>query len=205
LSISLLTELRNASGRGVCIAGFIQSLVNQLKEYHLTVAIQWQTYVQHIKKNPPESLTQEELALMPDDFVEFGSDEYDQNIPSCAWLAIRLDNIRETEKVTNNSQEGAIDFAAVRDDTNTKRRQTHLARCRRCGKCYGLPEWQPYHEYWSYKMSHQGKVWEFCTVDEDDFEEGFPHLELDKKMPRKSRSKKKNLPVGTTYECYMNT
>jgi hypothetical protein len=101
----LLTELRNASGRGVCIAGFIQSLVNQLKEYHLTVAIQWQTYVQHIKKNPPESLTQEELALMPDDFVEFGSDEYDQNIPSSAWLAIRLDNIRETEKVTNNSQE----------------------------------------------------------------------------------------------------
>lgn len=71
-------------------------------------------------------------------------------------------------------------------------------RCRRCGKCYSLKEWKPYHENnvpseddWGNQrpqsrcLRHKdgNKVWDFCTVDPIDFEEGFPCLDPSKRMP----------------------
>jgi hypothetical protein len=72
-------------------------------------------------------------------------------------------------------------------------------RCRRCGKCYALPEWRPYHpinkpsieEFDPAKkpsvrhlrnIGEGNKVWDLCTVPESEFEKGFPYV--GKTMPR---------------------
>jgi hypothetical protein len=195
LSLTLLRELITASGQGVSISGFRQNLIQQLKEYHLTVAIQWRTYVMHLRNNPPEGLTQADLDSIPQEFVEFNSKEYDQTIPSSAWLIERLrlleqkaDAVEEEKEDIGSNTTSA--FNAIREGRKKRQRRTHLSRCRRCGKCYGLEEWKDLHGHWDYRKGMENRVWELCTVDESDFEPGFPHLDLDKKMPRKSRAKK---------------
>jgi hypothetical protein len=80
-----------------------------------------------------------------------------------------------------------------------EKRSKALTRCRRCGKCYALPEWKVFHEdktvsveEWGDKRaqsrhlrnSNGNKVWDLCTVDPAQFEEGFPCLDLSKRLPR---------------------
>jgi hypothetical protein len=80
-----------------------------------------------------------------------------------------------------------------------EKRPKALTPCRRCGKCCALPEWKAFHkdntvtvEEWGDKRaqsrhlrnSNGSKVWDLCTVDPAQFEEGFPCLDLSKRLPR---------------------
>jgi hypothetical protein len=97
-----------------------------------------------------------------------------------------------------------ISYHADSEDQNAREKRKHNRvqrsrhRCRRCGKCYSLREWQPYHENNIQSLEDWGdqkpsarhlrhkvgnKVWEWCTVDPGDFEEGFPCLDTSKRMP----------------------
>ena len=73
-----------------------------------------------------------------------------------------------------------------------------MHRCRRCGKYYALPEWLPFHKN---KIREVGvrsgrylrngkdnKVWDVCTVDPSDFDEGFPCMS--KRLPSAKKRKK---------------
>ena len=80
------------------------------------------------------------------------------------------------------------------------RKRRRKQRCRRCGKYFASPEWLPYHQNkidneTNTKKSTDGrylrngvgnKVWDNCTVDERDFEDGFPQYDLTKPLPRQS-------------------
>jgi hypothetical protein len=84
-------------------------------------------------------------------------------------------------------------------ETKSKQKQSKK-RCRRCGKCYALKEWIPYHQNiiasqqdWGdrrpsarhLRNGPDNKVWNSCTVDPACFEDGFPCLDPNKRMPRK--------------------
>jgi hypothetical protein len=84
-----------------------------------------------------------------------------------------------------------------------QKKQNSKSRCRRCGKFYSLPEWQPYHvnkivsiEDWKGKRASSrylrngpgNKVWKNCTVDPDDFEEKYP-LKEGQRHPEAPRKK----------------
>lgn len=82
-----------------------------------------------------------------------------------------------------------------------KRKRNERHRCRRCGNCYAEPEWKPFHvnkisstdnnprgnrEGKYLRNGKDNKVWENCTVNESDFEEGFkdfPFWDTKKRLP----------------------
>ena len=88
-----------------------------------------------------------------------------------------------------------------------KRKRNERHRCRRCGNCYAEPEWKPFHvnkissvrgirEGNHLRNGKDNKVWENCTVNESDFEEGFkdfPYWDTTKRLsPRKHPRKHDN-------------
>jgi hypothetical protein len=92
ISLSLLRQMRAFVMQGLSLNGFRESLIQQLREYHLMISIQWRAYVDHVRTNPPllGRPTPEEMKNMHKDFVGFDSEEYDQNIPSLPWLVERV-------------------------------------------------------------------------------------------------------------------
>jgi hypothetical protein len=84
-------------------------------------------------------------------------------------------------------------------ETKPKQKQSKK-RCRKCGKCYALREWKPFHqnniaseEDWGERRpcarhlrnGPGNKVWDYCTVDPALYEDGYPCLDQNKAMPRK--------------------
>lgn len=197
ISLSLLRGWRFASDQGISVNAFRLNFLHQQKQYHLALSLQWKAYIEHIRRNPPKTVSQAQLDAMPTDFVSFESKEYDQTCPSYVYLTRRLENLKESEQsATTEGDElhGAFESLAAANPTPKRRipeRKQHMRRCRRCGHSFALPEWQPYHDNWGNdRYEPDIKVSDVCTVDECDFVEGFP-LAGDEKMPRKSRAKRK--------------
>lgn len=96
IALSLLRELRGCLIQGLSINGFRQTLLQQQREYHLMLSIQWRSYVDHIRRNP-RILMPGAPAVMQQDFAEFDSDAYDQIVPSVAWLIQRVILLMESD------------------------------------------------------------------------------------------------------------
>ena len=99
ISLSLLRQLRAAIIQGLSVSGYRETLIQQLRERHLMVAVQWRAYVDYIRKNPPlfGRPTREEMDLMHQDFADFDSELYDQHIPSTSWLIQRVMLLMEAD------------------------------------------------------------------------------------------------------------
>jgi hypothetical protein len=107
-------------------------------------------------------------------------------------------SIHEETNSQNDDNDNYLADSEIARGKRKHRIQRSKHRCRRCGKCYSLREWQPYHENNKQSLEDWGdrrpsarhlrhkdgnKVWESCTVDPIDFEEGFPCLDTSKRMP----------------------
>ena len=92
ISLSVLRQLRAAVVQGLSISGYRETLIQQQREHHLMISVQWRAYVDHIRKNPPliGRPTREDMDLMHQDFADFDSELYDQKIPSTSWLIYRV-------------------------------------------------------------------------------------------------------------------
>jgi hypothetical protein len=98
ISLSLLRQMRAYVMQGLSLNGFRESLIQQQREYHLMLSIQWRAYVDHVRTNPPllGRPTSEEMDAMHKDFADFESEKYDQNIPSLPWLVERVRLLMES-------------------------------------------------------------------------------------------------------------
>lgn len=111
-------------------------------------------------------------------------------------VATAEDNAHESDSILCSSEYEAVYVS------KKKRKKEIKHRCRRCGKYYALPEWRPYHENRIQQEGlgnqrlglhlHNGdgnKVWDNCTVNPADFEDGFPCMDLNKRLPRDRRKR----------------
>ena len=92
--------------------------------------------------------------------------------------------------------------AEMSENETTRKRKRSMHRCRKCGKEYATPEWLPFHvnkiqttaesldtsNKTKYLRNGVGnKVWENCTVDEALYEEGFPCLDTQRRLPARKK------------------
>lgn len=61
------------------------------------IAVQWRSYVDHIRNNPVLGLTANKLNSMHRDFADFTSNEYNQTVPSVGWLIQCLVQLIESD------------------------------------------------------------------------------------------------------------
>ena len=100
------------------------------------------------------------------------------------------------------------EIARAKDNGRKRGRVKSKSHCRKCGKEYALPKWAPYHLNNPSASEYEGpnarahhlrngngiKVWDTCTVPEDEYSDGFPVLypetnEIDKKKRLPSHKK----------------
>ena len=117
--LPLLREMRSAVVQGLSVNGFRNVLIQQLREYHLMVSIQWRSYVDHIRKNPP-IMQPGTIEAMMKDFVEFDSDEYDQTIPSLSWLIQRMTLLMESDETYKKRRMQMVDGKHLSGDHSFK-------------------------------------------------------------------------------------
>jgi hypothetical protein len=107
----------------------------------------------------------------------------------------------DEEYLADSSDNEPVRVRRMLPKENKGKQQQSKKRCRKCGKCYALPEWAPFHqnniaskESWGGKRpcarylrnGPSNKVWESCTVDPDDYDPNWvPCLDTNKPMPRK--------------------
>jgi hypothetical protein len=107
----------------------------------------------------------------------------------------------DEEYLADSSDNEPVRVRRMLPKENKTKQQQSKKRCRKCGKCYALQEWAPFHqnnitskESWGGKRpcarylrnGPSNKVWESCTVDPADYDSDWvPCLDTSKALPRK--------------------
>ena len=97
IALSLLRDARAAVVQGLSLNGFRHTLLQSQQEYHLMLSIQWRFYVDHIRRNP-RILPAGVIDSMHQDFPDFDSDQYNQDVLSVSWLISRVIKLMESDE-----------------------------------------------------------------------------------------------------------
>eukprot|EP00956_Cyclotella_meneghiniana_P000822 scaffold931_cov57-Cyclotella_meneghiniana.AAC.3 len=126
ISLPLLRDLRSTVVQGLSINGFRHTILQQQREHHLMVSIQWRSYIHHVRKYPRIGFTES----MIKDFPDFDSDEYDQTLPSVSWLIRRVVLMMESDNEYKKRRMQMIDGRHLSGDHSFK-----LTKCVMSGGC----------------------------------------------------------------------
>ena len=128
ISVSLLNQLRSGLNQGLGVSGFRNMLVENLKTYHMKLAIQWREYAEMISSKVRRGEFLVLLGLnaedMEVDFADFYSKTYDQPIPSCSYLIKRVVGLMEADDDYKKRKMQMIDGKHLSGDHSFK-----LAKC----------------------------------------------------------------------------
>ena len=104
----------------------------------------------------------------------------------------------DEQAATNGDNREVDDEVQQNNEATPKRRTNNHHRCRKCGKEYTHVDWAPYHEVptrvgicGGMLKDNSKKVWDVCTVPEEDWEVDFPCLDLTKPMPRRKKPRRR--------------
>ena len=109
-------------------------------------------------------------------------------------------NLGDNNQVPNNNQ-AQTDAAPTYDGdledapaASKRKRSNRPHRCRKCGKQYAHRDWKHLHvmpQVGSVLRNQEDnkfiKVWDYCRVPEEQYEEGFPCLDTSKRMPNPTK------------------
>ncbi len=102
------------------------------------------------------------------------------------------------EPMVTEEQQAAPEYDGDSEDVSAprRRRKKKPSRCRKCGKEYAVGEWRDYHTMPStnrdsnllYQRGDDNRIWMYCTVPREQYEEDFP-VPDGQPMPRRKRNK----------------
>ena len=114
--------------------------------------------------------------------------------------------LSDGDSISVNDARTPAPMARSNNGSGAKRGRVAISkqRCRKCGKEFSLPEWVPFHvsnvadkSDWTGRAQSRAlrngkgnKTWDNCTVASDDYEDGFPVLDMNKRIPKRKKKRK---------------